>query len=218
MEGNEFSIEHMSDGTQTWRYKNAQGVEKVYMDGLLEGAGSPSPLTVEHFQKLDKRIQDFDPEVATTTQKGNVGEILADQHLLQVRDKVGPHGESYHLERIGRSAPESINEATVKGIDGIYKNSTPPPSYVINEAKFGSGQLNAHTETGPQMSEDWILGRLQDLDIIEQNSIKKAIRNRDIDMVLTKVDYSGNIMTYHVQEVLDETGKVIKVKEGALWP
>ncbi|MBP2624208.1 hypothetical protein [Streptococcus oricebi] len=218
VEGNEFSIEHLSDGTQTWRYKNAQGVEKVYIDGLLEGAGSPSPITVEHFQKLDKRIQDFDPEVATTTQKGNVGEILADQHLLQVRDKVGPHGESYHLERIGRPAPESINEATVKGIDGIYKNSTPPPSYVINEAKFGSSQLNAHTETGPQMSKKWIEKRLFGLDEVEQMKIRRALRKGDIDMVVSKVDYSGNITTYHVQEMLDETGKVIRVKAGAQWP
>ena len=118
------------------------GVEKVYIDGVLQGGGIPNPKVTQHFEQLNSRIKDFDPEVASTLQKSNAGEILADDNMRIVRENVGANGNTYTLESIGRPAPGGIDDPIVKGIDGIYKNQTPPPSYVINETKWGSSQIN----------------------------------------------------------------------------
>ena len=214
----EFKIEHMSDGTQVWRYTNDIGVEKVYVDGVLQGGGVPNPKVTQHFEQLNSRIKDFDPEVASTLQKSNAGEILADGNMRIVRENVGANGNTYTLESIGRPAPSGIDDPIVKGIDGIYKNQTPPPSYVINETKWGSSQINQHTLDGPQMSERWIRNRLDKLSMMEQVKINKAIKTGDVEFVISKVDTSGKVSTYYATSVTDSTGQVTQVKEGAIWP
>ena len=214
----EFKIEHMSDGTQVWRYTNDIGVEKVYVDGVLQGGGVPNPKVTQHFEQLNPRIKDFDPEVASTIQKSNAGEILADDNMRIVRENVGANGNTYTLESIGRPAPSGIDDPIVKGIDGIYENQTPPPSYVINETKWGSSQINQHTLDGPQMSERWIRNRLDKLSMMEQVKINKAIKTGDVEFVISKVDTSGKVSTYYATSVTDSTGQVTQVKEGAIWP
>ena len=194
------------------------GVEKVYIDGVLQGGGIPNPKVTQHFEQLNPRIKDFDPEVASTLQKSNAGEILADDNMRIVRENVGANGNTYTLESIGRPAPGGIDDPIVKGIDGIYKNQTPPPSYVINETKWGSSQINQHTLDGPQMSERWIRNRLDKLSMMEQVNINKAIKTGDVDFVISKVDTSGKVSTYYATSVTDSTGQVTRVKEGAIWP
>lgn len=214
----EFKIEHMSDGTQVWRYTDDIGVEKVYVDGVLQGGGVPNPKVTQHFEQLNPKIKDFDPEVASTLQKSNAGEILADDNMRIVRENVGANGNTYTLESIGRPAPSGIDDPIVKGIDGIYENQTPPPSYVINETKWGSSQINQHTLDGPQMSERWIRNRLDKLSMMEQVKINKAIKTGDVEFVISKVDTSGKVSTYYATSVTDSTGQVTQVKEGAIWP
>lgn len=214
----EFKIEHMSDGTQVWRYTDDIGVEKVYVDGVLQGGGIPNPKVTQHFEQLNPKIKDFDPDVASTLQKSNAGEILADDNMRIVRENVGTNGNTYTLESIGRPAPSGIDDPIVKGIDGIYKNQTPPPSYVINETKWGSSQINQHTKSGPQMSQNWVRDRLGNLDPMEQISIERALETGDVDFVISKVDESGNISTYRAIETIDSTGNVIGVKPGGVWP
>ena len=214
----EFKIEHMSDGTQVWRYTDGIGVEKVYIDGVLQGGGIPNPKVTQHFEQLNPRIKDFDPDVASTLQKSNAGEILADDNMRIVRENVGANGNTYTLESIGRPAPSGIDDPIVKGIDGIYKNQTPPPSYVINETKWGSSQINQHTKSGPQMSQNWVRDRLGNLDPMEQISIERALETGDVDFVISKVDETGNILTYRAIETIDSTGNIIGVKPGGVWP
>ena len=194
------------------------GVEKVYIDGVLQGGGIPNPKVTQHFEQLNSRIKDFDPEVASTLQKSNSGEILADDNMRIVRENVGANGNTYTLESIGRPAPGGIDDPIVKGIDGIYKNQTPPPSYVINETKWGSSQINQHTKSGPQMSQNWVRDRLGNLDPMEQISIERALETGDVDFVISKVDETGNILTYRAIETIDSTGNVIGVKPGGVWP
>ena len=214
----EFKIEHMSDGTQVWRYTDDIGVEKVYVDGVLQGGGVPNPKVTQHFEQLNPKIKDFDPEVASTIQKSNAGEILADDNMRIVRENVGANGNTYTLESIGRPAPSGIDDPIVKGIDGIYENQTPPPSYVINETKWGSSQINQHTKSGPQMSEEWVLNRLNDLSPSERAQIRRAIRTGDVDFVISKVDTTGSVSTFYAKEITDSTGKVVKVKPEGIWP
>ena len=214
----EFKIEHMSDGTQVWRYTDGIGVEKVYIDGVLQGGGIPNPKVTQHFEQLNPRIKDFDPDVASTLQKSNAGEILADDNMRIVRENVGANGNTYTLESIGRPAPSGIDDPIVKGIDGIYKNQTPPPSYVINETKWGSSDINQHTKSGPQMSEQWVRDRIDALDGTEKFKLKEALDNGDVEFVISKVDTSGNVSTYYTKEIMDSTGRIIRVKPGAVWP
>lgn len=214
----EFTIEHMSDGTQVWKYTDSLGVEKVYVDGVLQGGGVPNPKVTQHFEQLNPKIKDFDPEVASTLQKSNAGEILADDNMRIVRENVGPNGNTYTLESIGRPAPGGIDDPIVKGIDGIYKNQTPPPSYVINETKWGSSEINQETRTGPQMSRNWIEKRLNDLDGATKMDLMDALESGDVEFVISKVGTSGEISTYHAREVMDSAGQVIKVVKGPVWP
>ena len=214
----EFKIEHMSDGTQVWRYTDGIGVEKVYIDGVLQGGGIPNPKVTQHFEQLNPKIKDFDPDVASTLQKSNAGEILADDNMRIVRENVGANGNTYTLESIGRPAPSGIDDPIAKGIDGIYKNQTPPPSYVINETKWGSSDINQHTKSGPQMSEQWVRDRIDALDGTEKFKLKEALDNGDVEFVISKVDTSGNVSTYYTKEIMDSTGRIIRVKPGAVWP
>ena len=214
----EFKIEHMSDGTQVWRYTDGIGVEKVYIDGVLQGGGIPNPKVTQHFEQLNPRIKDFDPDVASTLQKSNAGEILADDNMRIVRENVGANGNTYTLESIGRPAPSGIDDPIVKGIDGIYKNQTPPPSYVINETKWGSSKINQHTLDGPQMSEEWVVNRLDKLDDETRMNLQDALESGDVDFVISKVDTSGKVSTYYATSVTDSAGQVTRVKEGAIWP
>lgn len=214
----EFTIEHMSDGTQVWKYKDSLGVEKVYVDGVLQGGGVPNPKVTQHFEQLNPRIKDFDPEVASTLQKSNAGEILADDNMRIVRENVGANGNTYTLESIGRPAPGGIDDPIVKGIDGIYRNQTPPPSYVINETKWGSSEINQHTKSGPQMSEQWVRDRINALDGAEKFKLKEALDDGDVEFVISKVDTSGNVSTYYAEEITDSTGRIVKVKPGTAWP
>lgn len=135
-----------------------------------------------------------------------------------VRENVGANGNTYTLESIGRPAPSGIDDPIVKGIDGIYKNQTPPPSYVINETKWGSSKINQHTKSGPQMSEEWVLNRLNDLSPSERAQIRRAIRTGDVDFVISKVDTTGSVSTFYAKEITDSTGKVVKVKPEGIWP
>ncbi|GHT71180.1 hypothetical protein AGMMS50239_40220 [Bacteroidia bacterium] len=119
----------------------------------------PKVITKEGAEKTPTRVSKvkeiFDPKTATNKQKGNFGEMAAYDNKVSnqaLKDK------GYDLKRIGvEDAPNSLDDKIKKGIDGIYENATPPPKYVIDEAKYGTSQLGM-TKDGPQMSDDWIKG------------------------------------------------------------
>ena len=58
----------MSDGTQVWKYKDSLGVEKSLCRWCSSRGGVPNPKVTQHFEQLNPRIKDFDPEVASTLQ------------------------------------------------------------------------------------------------------------------------------------------------------
>ena len=109
-------------------------------------------------KKFDDIQKQFDHKEASNKQKGNFGEIASHDNLLNnktLKDK------GYNLKRLGEDAPTGLDDKIRKGIDGIYENTTPPPKYVINESKYGSSKLNPKTADGPQMSDDWVINRLE---------------------------------------------------------
>ncbi|WP_231142749.1 hypothetical protein [Streptococcus equi] len=149
---------------------------------------------------IARKVKGFNPEIASTKQKGNFGEIMADANLSKPiqGDRV-----TYNLRRVGRDVPRSLDTRLEKGIDGIYINEADGPSVVINEAKYGSSTLNPKTSDGKQMNRDWIENR-----IIETNfenledylKVRNAMRQGDYDSVLSKVDAKGNVHHYRLDE------------------
>ncbi|WP_144572527.1 T7SS effector LXG polymorphic toxin [Bacillus paramycoides] len=82
----------------------------------------------------------------TTKRKGNYGEMKMDDFF-----------ESQTYTRISDDRVLTLDQKIVKGIDAVYENASPPPKYVIAEAKYNTSKLGK-TNDGKQMSEDWILG------------------------------------------------------------
>ena len=157
-------------------------------------------------------FDNFDVSTATAQQKGNFGEYLADDNLLNnqaIKDK------GYDLKSIGREVPTSIDAPTVHGIDGLYENINTGSStkYIIDEAKFGSSKLS-NTLDGLQMSDDWLLGNITGnnriLDAVNGDEklaeqIIDALGNGEIEKILSKIDANGVVKTF----LLDVAGKVI---------
>ena len=171
-----------------------------------------------------KGVEDFDPHTATNLEKGNYGEILA--HRFLQKNPLLMNGDGnlhYDLDRIDNELPTSLNDSGHQGIDGIYKNSTPKPVYVIIEVKYGTSELSDLTKTYPyedhnvtrkfkQMSDEWILGNerlVSAVGIMHAHFIKKKLKTKDVEKVLINVDENGNVTTTQ----LDNYGEKI----GA-WP
>lgn len=149
---------------------------------------------------------------ASNKQKGNYGEHKADDNLINNKSL---KDAGYDLKSVGREAPQNPDDKIVKGIDGLYENMNPDSNikYVIDEAKFGSSKLG-NTKDGMQMSNDWLTGKntnksrilkAVDNDRELAGSIAKALKNNQIERVLSKVDSTGKVRTYR----LDENGKII---------
>jgi len=162
-------------------------------------------------------FDDLDLEKATNKQKGNYGEYLADDNLIN-NPKLKEAG--YDLERIGGKVPTSPDDKITKGIDGIYINKNPNSNikYVIDEAKFGKAGLSAKTRDGKQMSDSWLVGsRSKNNRILEAvngdrqlaRDIIRALKDNRIERVLSKVDANGKVTTYR----LDSSGNII-----GIWP
>ncbi|PGM68831.1 hypothetical protein CN952_23585 [Bacillus cereus] len=91
-------------------------------------------------------VESGEVALKTTKRKGNYGEMKMDDFF-----------ESQTYTRISDDRVLTLDQKVVKGIDAVYENSSPPPKYVIAEAKYNTSKLGK-TNDGKQMSEDWILG------------------------------------------------------------
>ncbi|WP_424407961.1 hypothetical protein [Pasteurella sp. PK-2025] len=158
-------------------------------------------------------IKAFNPKTANNVQKANFGEINSARNMLIPRNNVGNPPRNDNLERIGNPIPNTLNDPIRRGIDGIYKNKTPPPIYVFNEAKYGTSKLNPKTKDGPQMSDSWInsSGRLQSQikDRKTLREITEAIQRGNYEKVLRKINEKGQVSNFR----LDSNGKIINS-----WP
>jgi hypothetical protein len=101
------------------------------------------------------------------------------------------------------------------GVDDIWKNTKPPPDYVITEYKYGSSGLG-QTKDGLQMSDDWLNGRVTGRDRIkdavgesEALDIDLSRERGGVEKWLLRVDESGGISKL----VLDGAGKTISSLE-----
>lgn len=201
---------------------NVKGSQISDADQAIMAAQAKQSL--QTFQQEDAKFKKLglSPNpAATNKQKGNFGEIAACCNFLTVNNlKKGTNGRDYNLKRVGRNFPVDLNDKIVKGIDGVYENSTPLPKFVINEAKFGSSKLG-YTQDGEQMSTRWLLGgkRLEKFfphtpkGRAQVKEVRDAIINGEVELVLSQIDDKGNVTTFYIDSVTYET-----VKIGKKWP
>ena len=113
-------------------------------------------------------------------QKGVFGEAIADNHMAS-KGYTKINGENV---KIG-DAPKG------PGIDGIYQNSSPPPQYVVADAKYGTSQLGTLKDGTRQMSDDWIDNRLnQEVG----RRIADELREAGYERMVLRVDEFGNVV------------------------
>ena len=110
-----------------------------------------------------KGVENGDILLSNNIQKGNYGEMKMDVYF-----------KSQGYERISLDRVTDLNAPTHQGIDGVYYNLDGHPPYIIGEAKYGSSRLAILADGTPQMSDKWIIDRLE-------NAVGEGVAN-DIKM------------------------------------
>ena len=116
----------------------------------------------------------------TSTQKAAFGEKTAHDKMLQRQ-----------MEPLGST--DGVYQPGKTGLDGVYKNHSPPPEYVITEVKYGTSKLG-WTKDGKQMSNDWLTDRRLMDKVGEENAvaIRDAINSGNVEKRLINVREDGS--------------------------
>ena len=125
-----------------------------------------------------KGVENGDILLSNNIQKGNYGEMKMDVYF-----------KSQGYERISLDRVTDLNAPTHQGIDGVYYKLNGHPPYIIGEAKYGSSRLAILADGTPQMSDKWIIDRLE-------NAVGEGVAN-DIKMeMILNPDNVGSILVH----------------------
>ncbi|WP_255387566.1 hypothetical protein [Listeria sp. ILCC792] len=154
-----------------------------------------NPDKLKQYQVIDD-VKNGNTLLDSSKVKGNFGEMVADNYIEDLKDAT----------RIGKRVT-TLNDKLQTGIDGVYECASPPPKYIIAEAKFNTSQLK-QTQDGLQMSESWILGsnRLEKAvgpEIAELIKDELLMHPENVQSILVNIDVNGNA----VESILDSAGK-----------
>ena len=139
------------------------------------GAGESGKDSVDD---IEKGVENGDILLSNNIQKGNYGEMNMDVYF-----------KSQGYERISLDRVTDLNAPTHQGIDGVYYNLDGHPPYIIGEAKYGSSRLAILADGTPQMSDKWIIDRLE-------NAVGEGVAN-DIKMeMILNPDNVGSILVH----------------------
>ena len=139
------------------------------------GAGESGKDSVDD---IVKGVENGDILLSNNIQKGNYGEMKMDVYF-----------KSQGYERISLDRVTDLNAPTHQGIDGVYYNLDGHPPYIIGEAKYGSSRLAILADGTPQMSDKWIIDRLE-------NAVGEGVAN-DIKMeMILNPDNVGSILVH----------------------
>jgi hypothetical protein len=135
---------------------------------------------------------------ASSGEKGQYGEARAKTYMQD---------EHPNLQKTGRDKGVFEN-----GIDGVYKNKTPPPDYVLVEAKYNKASMG-YTKDGKQMSDGWLTGKNTGFDRIgdavgreEAAQVRKSLDTGKTEKWLLRVDEQGGVS----KRLLDVSGNMIR--------
>lgn len=173
----------------------AEGLEKEAVKHVPGYKAVPGGIVVH---SLPDDVAKVDIKILSRTKKGLYGEIISDNWMANHKFK--------NLLPEHRRVRSLNDKPKGRGIDGIYKNTNPPPPYVVTETKFRtaggeyidadgtkSTKLLSMTKgSGKQMSGEWIEDRLPKE--ITDKKILKDIENEGYDAWLMIVDESGKVI------------------------
>jgi hypothetical protein len=101
-----------------------------------------------------------------------------------------------------------------QGIDGVYKNPSPPPDYIITEVKYGSAQLEKDlADETNQMDDMWVQNRLdKKVGLEESEKISDLMneKNGSVEKWLIRVSEDGSSTATKI----NSTGIVAHFKNG----
>ena len=133
---------------------------------------------LDSVDNIIKGVENGDVPLSNNIQKGNYGEMKMDAYF-----------KSQGYERISLDRVTDLNTPTHQGIDGVYYNPDGHPPYIIGEAKYGSSRLSILADGTPQMSDKWIIDRLE-------NAVGEGVAN-DIKMeMILNPDNVGSILVH----------------------
>ncbi|MFY9476072.1 MAG: DUF6861 domain-containing protein [Aquabacterium sp.] len=120
---------------------------------------------------------------ASNAEKGVFGEAKADAHMM---------GGGFQKMN---GAPVKVGDAPRgTGIDGVWRNTSPPPDYVITEAKYGTSRLATLKDGTKQMSDDWVDARLNKaVGPRQADRIREAMAEGRVEKRLLQVDEYGTV-------------------------
>ena len=135
----------------------------------------------------------------THHQNAAFGEKTAHDKMLQ--RQMEPLGSTDGQYRPGKT-----------GIDGVYKNHSPPPEYVITEVKYGRARLEKHLADGTnQMDDMWVKKRLIDkVGRKDALHIRDAMDNGTVEKWLIRVQEKG----YSTATKINANGSPIRGSTG----
>ena len=126
---------------------------------------------------------------------------LPDEREFTSAEK-GVYGEAQADIYMQEDGFQKLNGDTVKvgapplgpGIDGVWRNTAPPPEYVITESKYGSSSLSTLQDGTKQMSDEWVFDRLpKAVDSATGSAIQDAYSRGQVEKWLLQVDENGNV-------------------------
>ena len=150
--------------------------------GLATGARRAASVAGKAIDKaktaLAKAAEAGNPEaandaVATCGKQNNVASRQSHHEKAAFGEKTA-HDKMLEQGFEPLGSTDGVYQQGKTGIDGVYKNTRPPPDYVITEAKYGKSKFG-WTEDGKQMSDKW----LTDERLIDRVGRKNAVAIRD---------------------------------------
>ena len=115
--------------------------------------------------------------------------------------------ESQGYERISTDRVTDLNAPIHQGIDGVYYDPDGHPPYIIGEAKYGSSKLSTLTDGTPQMSDKWIIDRLE-------NAVGEEIANDiKMEMILNPDNVGSSLVHISPEGNIDVTKLIDGVKQ-----
>jgi len=178
------SLDEIAEGLEKEAVKHAPGY-KALPDGIV-------------VHQLPDDVAKVDVRILSRTKKGLYGEVISDNWMINHKFE--------NLLPEQRQVRSLSDKPRGRGIDGVYKNTEPPPPYVVTETKFrtaggeyidGDGtkstQLLSMTKgSGKQMSNKWIEDRLPSE--IRDDRVLEDIGDKGYQAWLMIVDESGQVI------------------------
>ncbi|EAA3799403.1 hypothetical protein DOQ73_24435, partial [Salmonella enterica subsp. enterica] len=131
----------------------------------------------------------------------------------------GKYGEEVAHARMKELGYERIDKGGDyvhgrNGIDGVYRNPSPPPDYVIMEAKYNTAGLDKLKDGTRQMSDKWIKDHLPNaVGAKDARLIAAGLQDGSVMRVVIKISEDGKA----VGSIVNKDGYIIRGKKGN-WP